>query len=100
MNRRSAGLADEPSQGAHGAVGYLFDWAGGVDALQDALVGVVGDQGGRLVLVDLDAVPDRLFAVVVALEQVAAAVVTGVFAGRGVEQDVPDAAATVAGAAA
>jgi len=56
----------------------LFHRPGRVDAYQDALVGVEGDQRRRLGVVDLETVPDHLFLVIVALEELVAAVVAGV----------------------
>src|SRR5206468_4329763 len=65
----------ETAQGVHGALGDLIHRAGGVDAEQDALVGVERDQRRGLQLIHLKAVPDRFLAVVVPLEQLAAAIV-------------------------
>ena len=65
-NGRSA--ADRP-------LGDVVDRPHRVDADQDALLGVVADQRRGLLVVDLEPVPDGLRLVVVALEQLAAAVV-------------------------
>src|SRR3954452_6306017 len=78
------------SQRGDGAVGHVVDRAHGVDAHEDARLGVVADQRGRLLVVDLQPVPDRLGHVVVALEQVATADVAGALGRRRVEVDVPD----------
>jgi hypothetical protein len=64
---------------------------------EDALVGVVGDQRRRLLLVDLQAMPDGPLLVVVTLEQRAPARVAFVVL-LVVELHVPDAAALAAGA--
>src|SRR5258708_5587394 len=81
---------DEAPQRAQGAVGDLLHRPGGIDPEQDALVRVEGDQRLRLVLVHVQPVPDRLFPVIVALEERPAAVVTPLAAGRRVQQHVPD----------
>src|SRR6266516_4636551 len=65
----------EPAQRAERPLGDLVHRPGGVQAEQGALVGVERDQRGGLLLVHLQPVPDRLLAVVVPLEQLAAAVV-------------------------
>src|ERR1700734_1105695 len=81
--RLSAGFgsADEAAQRAQGPVGDLLDRAGGVHAEQDALVRVERDQRLGLLLINVQTVPDRLFPVVVALEQFTAAVVAVLAAG-------------------
>jgi len=52
-----------------------------------------------LLRVDVEAVPDRPLAVVIALEELAPAVVAEAGPGRRLEQDVPDPAADPAGPA-
>ncbi len=88
--------AHERPDRVHGPLRDLLDRPGRVDAHQDALVGVVGDQRSRLLLVDLQAVPDGLLLVVVTLEERAPARVTPVVL-LVVELDVPDTAALAAG---
>src|SRR6516164_1760727 len=95
---RGAASPDETAQGAQGAFGDLVHGAGGVEAEQDALVGVERDQRRGLLLVHLEPVPDRLLAVVVALEQLAAAVIADPQLDRRVEHDVPYPPATPASA--
>src|SRR5262249_31117457 len=104
---RLPGPAGEPGgsagvrlQGRQRAAGDLLDGPGRVDADQDGLVRVERDERGRLVLVDLQPVPDDLFLVVVALEELAAAVIADPLAGRRVVELVPDPLATPTGPAA
>src|SRR5215831_8153341 len=89
--------AHEPAQSAQRPFGDLVHRPGGVQAEQGALVGVEGDQRGGLLLVYLQPVSDRLLAVVIALEQLAATVVADPGHRRWVEADVPDPAAAAAG---
>src|ERR1700728_1747440 len=89
--------ADEAPQRAQRPVGDLLHRTGGVDAEQNALVRVERDQRLGLLLVHIQPVPDRLLTVVVALEQLAAAVITVLAARRRIEQDVPHVAAPPAG---
>ena len=70
--------------------GDFLDRPGRVDADQDVLVGVERDERGGLLGVDLEPVPDRVLGVVVALEQLAAAVVADAGPGRRVEGGVPE----------
>src|ERR1019366_3136415 len=91
--------ADETPQRAQRAVGDLLHRPGGVDAQQDALVGVEGDERRGLLLVHIQPVPDGLLAVIVSLEELAAAVVTGLRPGGRIEQHVPDVPAPAAGPA-
>src|SRR5438105_2918715 len=88
--------AHEPAQGTEGAFCDRIHRTRRVDAKQDALVGVEGDQRRRLLLVHLQPVPDGLLAVVIALEQLAAAVVADARLHRRVEGEVPDPAAAAA----
>src|ERR1700732_1268966 len=89
--------AVEAAQRAERPLGDLVHRAGGVDAKENALVGIEGDQRGRLLLVDLETVPDGVLAVVVALEQLTAAVVARIDVGRRGEQGVPYPPASAAG---
>src|SRR5579871_5923840 len=66
---RGGQLANEASQGQQCPIGHVVDRPGGIDPQQDALIRVVRDQRLGLLLVDLEAVPDRLLAIVIALEQ-------------------------------
>src|SRR6185437_3178613 len=87
-------------QGGQRALGDLFHRPGRVDADQDVLVRVESDQRRRLGAGDLQPVPDDLFLVVVALEELAAAVVADVRRGGRLVQQVPDPLTAPAGAAA
>src|SRR5262245_6220838 len=69
LSRYPDALAHEAPQRAQRALGNLVHRPGRVKPQQDALVGVERDQRRRLQLVDLDPVPDRVLAIVVALEQ-------------------------------
>src|SRR5260370_34317855 len=89
--------AVEAAQRAERPLGDLVHRAGGVDAKENALIGVEGDQRGRLVLVDLATVPDGVLAVVGALEQLTAAVVARVDVGRRAVQLAPYPPAPAAG---
>src|SRR6185312_13026802 len=85
-------------QGVDGPGGDVLHRTGGVDPDQLALGAVVVDQGRGLLAVLPQAGGDGLRLVVVALEQLGAAPVTDARPGGGVELDVPDLAATPAGA--
>src|SRR5215472_8210184 len=78
-------------------IGHVVDGAGGVDAEQDALVAVVRDQRLRLLLIDLEAVPDDFLAVVIALKQLTTTFVAPVRRRRRVGGYVPQPAAPAAG---
>src|SRR5215467_3515077 len=92
--------AHEPAQSAQRPFGDLVHRPGGVQAEQGALIGIKGDQRGGLLLVHLQPVPDRLLAVIIALEQLAATVVADPGHRRWIEADVPDPAAAAAGTSA
>src|SRR5215469_5690448 len=81
---------DEPAQGHHRPGGDLLDRPCRIDSEEDALVGIEGDQRLGLLGIDVKPVPDRLLAVIVPLEQLAAAVVAAARTCRGLKQDVPD----------
>src|SRR5215831_8395859 len=102
LNRTRRGGAvsspDKTAQGAQGTIGDLIHRAGGIDAEQDALVGVERDKRRGLLLIHHKPVPDRLLAVIVTLEQLAAAVVADARPGRWVERRVPYPPAPPAGA--
>src|SRR5580704_6072069 len=89
--------ADEAPQRAQRPVGDLLYRPGGVDAEQYALIRVECVQRLGLLLIHIQPMPDRLLPVVVALEQIAAAVVTVLAARRRVEQHVPYVPALAAG---
>src|SRR5215210_9480036 len=80
----------ETPQGVDGTLGDILDRPRGVHPAQQAALAVVADQRGGLVGVDLEPVPDRLLAVVVALEQLPVATVADPVGARRVEVEVPD----------
>src|ERR1035437_1098650 len=90
-------LEVKPPQCAERPLGDLVHRAGGVDAEENALVGIEGDQRGRLFLVDLETMPDGLLTVIVTLEKLTAAVVARIDVRGRIEQRVPDPAASTAG---
>src|ERR1700735_3151220 len=89
--------ADEPAQRGQRPVGDLLYRPGGIDAQQRALIGVEGDQRLGLLLIHIQPVPDGLLAVIVSLEELAAAVIALAGPGRRVECRMPDPAAPAAG---
>src|ERR1700760_3238528 len=87
-------------QGGQRPLGDLFHRPGRVNADENVLVRVEGDQGRRLGAVNLQPVPDDLFLVVVALEELAAAVVADAHHGGRLIEHMPDPLAAPAGATA
>src|SRR6185437_16178902 len=75
-----------------------FDRASRVDADEDSLVGIEGDQRRRLGAVHLKPMPDHVFLVVIPLEELPAAVVADAGLGGRLVQHVPYALAPPAGA--
>src|SRR3954447_7214916 len=76
---------------------HVVDGTHGVDAHEDAGLGVVAHQRRRLLVVDLEPVTDGLRLVVVPLEQLATADVTDTLHRPRVEVQVPDVPAAAAG---
>src|SRR4051794_16294997 len=88
-------LPEGPERGER-SLRHVVDGTHGVDAHQDAGLGVVAHQRRRLFVVDLESVPDRLRLVVVALEQLAAADVTDTLRRRRVGGPMPEVPTTPA----
>src|SRR5450432_4623 len=80
--------------------GHVFDRGGGVATREQPATGVIADERRGLVGVDLEPVPDRLLAIVIALKEFATAMVADARHGGRIEKLVPHVGAFVAGAAA
>src|SRR5450759_698870 len=89
--------AHEAAQRGQRAVGALLHRPGSVDAEQGALIRVERDQRLCLLLVHIEPVPDGLLAIIVALEELPAAVIALLGPRWRVERRVPHPAASAAG---